>query len=69
MREYIQPGNTFDIVFEKANGYGGTVNKTSVYAEAAVRKVLGKRLREKFRRIHHKKKTTKKTSVSESVFS
>ena len=59
MREYIQPGNTFDIVFEKANGYGGTVNKTSVYAEAAVRRVLWKRLRETFRRIHHKKKKKK----------
>ena len=29
-----------DIVFEKTKGRGGTVNKTSVYAEAAVRRVL-----------------------------
>ena len=29
-----------DIVFEKAKGHGETVNKTSVYDEAAVRRVL-----------------------------
>ena len=29
-----------DIVFEKAKGHGGTVNRTSVYGEAAVRWVL-----------------------------
>ena len=29
-----------DIVFEKAEGRGGTVNRTSDYAEAAFRKVL-----------------------------
>ena len=29
-----------DIVFEKVKGRGRTVNRTSVYAEAAVRKVL-----------------------------
>ena len=29
-----------DIVFEKAKGRGGAVNRTSVYAEAAVRRVL-----------------------------
>ena len=29
-----------DIVFDKAKGRGGTVNRTSVYAEAAVHRVL-----------------------------
>ena len=29
-----------DIVFENARGHGGTVNRTNVYAEAAVRRVL-----------------------------
>ena len=29
-----------DIVFEKTKGRGGTVNRTSVYVEAAVQKVL-----------------------------
>ena len=29
-----------DIVFEKAKGRGGTVNRTSAYGEAAVRRVL-----------------------------
>ena len=29
-----------DIVFGNAKGRGGTVNKTSVYGEAAVRRVL-----------------------------
>ena len=47
-----------DIVFEKAKGHGGTVNRTSVYVEAEVRRVFY----EKFRRIH------KKTSVSEYLF-
>ena len=30
----------FDIVFEKAKGRGRTVNRVSVYVEAAVRRVL-----------------------------
>ena len=30
----------WDIVFEKAKGYGRTVNRTSVYAEAAIRRVF-----------------------------
>ena len=29
----------YDIVFEKTEGRGGTVNRTSTYAEAAVRSV------------------------------
>ena len=29
-----------DIVFEETKGRGGTVNRTSVYAEAAFRRVL-----------------------------
>ena len=41
-----------DIVFEKAKGRGGTVNRTSVYGEAA----------KKFCKIH------KKTSVPDSLF-
>ena len=49
-----------DIGFEKAKGHGGTVNKTSVYSEAAVRRVL-KRWYEKYCRIH------KKTTVPESL--
>ena len=41
----IKPENTqredmCDIVFEKVQGCAGKVNRTSVYAEAAVRKVL-----------------------------
>ena len=51
-----------DIVFEKVKGRGGTVNRTSVHAEAAGRKVLLKRCYEKFPKIH------KKTSVPKSPF-
>ena len=29
-----------DIVFRKTEGRGGTVNRTSVYAEAAIQRVL-----------------------------
>ena len=36
-RENTQPENMCDIVFEKAKVHGGTVNRTSDYAEAAVR--------------------------------
>ena len=35
-----QPENMCDIVFEKAKGRGRTVNRASVYVEAAVRRVL-----------------------------
>ena len=51
-----------DIVFEKTKGRDGTVNRMSVYAEAAVRRVLLKKCYEKCRRIH------KKISAPESVF-
>ena len=51
-----------DIVFEKAKGRGRTVNRASVYAEAAVRRVLYERCYEKLRRIY------KKTSVPESLW-
>ena len=51
-----------DIVFKKTKGCGGTVNRTSVYAEAAVRRVLLKNCFEKLRRIH------KRASVPESLF-
>ena len=37
-----------DIFFEKAKGRGGTVNKTSVYAEEAIQRVLLKKSYEKF---------------------
>ena len=39
-RENTQPENVFDIVFKKAKDCGGTVNRTSVFAEAAVRRAL-----------------------------
>ena len=51
-----------DIVFEKAKGCGRKINRASVYAEAAVRRVLLKRCYGKFRRIH------KTTSVMEYLF-
>ena len=51
-----------DNVFEKAKGRGGTVNRTSLWAEAAVRRVLYKGCCEKFFKIH------KKTFVPESLF-
>ena len=40
----------YDIGFEKAEGHGGTVNRTSVYAEASIRRVLEKRRYDKFRK-------------------
>ena len=39
-QENTQPGNMCDIAFEKTKGRGGIVNRTSVYAEAAVQRVL-----------------------------
>ena len=39
-RENIQPENMSDIVFENAKDRDGKVSKTSVYAEAAVQRVL-----------------------------
>ena len=39
-RKNTQPENMCDIVFEEAKGRGGTVNRTSFYAEAAVRRAL-----------------------------
>ena len=44
-----------DIVFEKVQGCAGKVNRTSVYAKAAVPRVLSKRFYEKFSRIQKKK--------------
>ena len=44
----------YDIAFEKAKGRAGKENRTTVYAEAAVRSVLEKRIYEKFRRIYKK---------------
>ena len=37
-----------DIVFEKTQGGVGKLNRTSAYAKAAVRRVLYKRIYEKF---------------------
>ena len=39
-RKNTQPENMCDIIFEKAKGHGRKVNRASVYAEAAVRRVL-----------------------------
>ena len=39
-RENTQPENTCNNVFEKVKRHAGKVNKTSFYAEAAVRKTL-----------------------------
>ena len=39
-QENTQPENMCVIVFEKTKGRGGTVNRASVYAEAAVQSVL-----------------------------
>ena len=50
-----------DIVFEKTKGGGGTVNRTSVYAEIAGRSIPWRRCYKKFFKI------CKKTSVSEYV--
>ena len=61
-RENTQAENMCDIVFEKIQDRAGKVNRTSAYADAAVRRVLSKRLYEKFPRIY------KKSSVPESLF-
>ena len=47
---------------KKTKGSGGTVNRTSVYAEAAVQRDLKRKYYEKFRRIY------KKTSVPDLFF-
>ena len=57
-----QPEKMCNIVFEKAKDRGRKVNRPSVYAEAAARRLLSKRCYEKFRRIH------KNTSVTEYLF-
>ena len=41
-RENTQPENMCDIVFEKAEGRRGKVNRTSVYVEVVVRRILKK---------------------------
>ena len=46
--------NMCNIVFEKVQDPAGKVNRTSVYAEAAVQRVLSKRFSEKFPRVHKK---------------
>ena len=57
-----QPEKMCNIVFENAKDRSRKVSRASVYAEAAVRRVLSKRCYGKFRRIH------KKTSVMEYLF-
>ena len=39
-QENTQSENMYDTALEKAKGHGGTVNRTSVHAEQAVRRVL-----------------------------
>ena len=39
-QENTQPENMCEVVFEKTKGRSRTKNRTSVYAEAAVRRVL-----------------------------
>ena len=39
-RENTQPKNMCDIFFEKAKGRGEIVNRTSVYAQAAIERVF-----------------------------
>ena len=51
-RQNSQPENVCDIIFEKAKCHGSTVNRTSVYGEAAVQRVPWKRCFEKFTRKH-----------------
>ena len=38
-QENTQPDNMWDIGFEKAESNGGTVNRTSLYAEVAIQRV------------------------------
>ena len=57
-RKNTQPENMCGM----AKGRGRTVNRASVHAEAAFKRVPLKRCYKKFRRIH------KKTSVPESLF-
>ena len=59
-QENTQPENMREIY--KVQRRAGKVNRTSVFAEAAVRRVLQKRFSDKFPRIH------KKASVTESLF-
>ena len=52
----------YDIAFEKAKGRSGTINRTSLYGEAHVRKTICKRCYEEFPLNY------KKTSVPKSTF-
>ena len=54
----------YDIVFEKTKRHGGRVNRTSVYAEAVIRRALLKRCYEKFHRIHKKPSVPEKQDSS-----
>ena len=51
-RENTQPENMCNNVFEKAKRRALKLNRTSVYAEAAVRRVLSERCCESFCIIH-----------------
>ena len=61
-RKNTQPENLCDIVFEKAKGRDGTVNRASVKGRSSRPKGSFKKYSNKFRRIH------KKTPVPESLF-
>ena len=60
--ENTQLENMCDTVLEKTKSHGGIVNRTSIYAEAAVQKVLLKTCYEKFGRLHQE------TSAQEYLF-
>ena len=59
-RENTQPENICDIVFEKAQGRAGKKDKTSVYAEAALRRFFKNRFMRNFAEFAKKKKKKKK---------
>ena len=52
----------WDIGSERAKINGGTVNRTSLYAEATIQRIILKRCYEKFHKTH------KKTSVPKFLF-
>ena len=63
-RENTQPVNICDIVFEKAQGCAGKVDKTSVYAEAALRRFFKNRFMRNFAEFAKKKKKKKSAGTS-----
>ena len=63
-RENTQPENICDIVFEKAQGRAGKKDKTSVYAEAALRRIFKNRFMRNFAEFAKKKKKKKSAGTS-----